>query len=449
MSRTIGTGVDNFSDIIEKNYFYIDKTSFIQEWWDYGDKVTLITRPRRFGKTLMLSMAEAFFSVRYAGKGYLFEGLDIWREEEYQKLQGTYPVLFLSFASVKERTFEKAYAAIYQMIRREFQRSYFLAESDCLNTFQKDLFRSIAGSENGDLASSVNLLSEFLYRYYGKRVIILLDEYDTPMQEAYSNGYWNDLIRKGSPAMKIIMEDLLQDGTFHTRIDEQIVFDQLGRNADAVWSLLLAGGYLKVQSVSFNGRKYEYELKIVNFEVQSMFEQMFMEWFSDEAHHYSEFSDALICGDKEGMTGYLNDILLHSLSYYDTGGNNNYPGTRIHENFYHGFVLGLIAQLRDRYVLTSNKESGLGRYDVMLKPQKNGYDGIILEFKVRKAEKENSLQDAAKAAIDQIVEKNYAAELEGEGHGHDRIRIYAFVFEGKRVWIDGGYLADYEELKTV
>ena len=369
MARTIGTGVDNFSDIIENNYFYIDKTSFIQEWWGYGDKVTLIARPRRFGKTLMLSMTEAFFSVRYAGKGSLFEGLDIWREEEYQKLQGTYPVIFLSFASVKEKNFEKAYAAIYQLVRREFQRFYFLTESDCLNTYQKDLFRSIAGSENGELSSSINLLSEFLYSYYGKRVILLLDEYDTPMQEAYDNAYWNDLVsffqsffnatfktnpymerallmgvtrisresifsdlnnlkvitttsekyktafgftseevsaaleeyglldqkaevkmwydgfrfgdcdniynpwsitqyldekrfapywmntssnrlvnnllQKGSPAMKIVMEDLLQGGTFHTCIEEQIVFDQLGRNANAVWSLLLAGGYLK------------------------------------------------------------------------------------------------------------------------------------------------------------------------------------------------------------
>jgi len=564
MSRKIGTGIQEFSKLIENNLFYIDKTGFIKEWWQSGDEVTLIARPRRFGKTLTISMVEQFFSINYAGRSDLFEGMDIWRDEEFHRLQGSYPVICLSFAAAKERNYEETYSAICRIIAREYQRWSFLIEGDCFSELEKGFYMQTAKMQDKNISFSLNQLSGFLYKYYGKKAIILLDEYDTPMQEAYINGYWNEwirfirslfnatfktnpylergiltgitrvskesvfsdlnnlkvitttsekyktafgftedevfnaleefglqdqkdevkkwydgfrfgdcdsiynpwsitqfldekrlapywmntssnqlvsnLIQKGSPRIKIILEDLLQGKSFLTTMDEQIIFDQLERNANAIWSLLVASGYLKVDAWTFNGKRMEYSLKIVNMEVQIMLEQMFIDWFSDDGHFYNEFSDALLLGDREFMNEYLNDIMYHSLSYYDTG--TKYAKSKTHENFYHGFVLGLIADLKDRYVITSNRESGQGRYDVVLEPRDDHQDAVILEFKVHDPAKEDTLQDTVYAALRQMIEKGYAAALEAKGAAGDRIRIYGFAFEGKQVLIDGGYMQE-------
>lgn len=564
MSRKIGTGIQEFSKLIENNLFYIDKTGFIKEWWQSGDEVTLIARPRRFGKTLTISMVEQFFSINYAGRSDLFEGMEIWRDEEFHRLQGSYPVICLSFAAAKERNYEETYSAICRIIAREYQRWSFLIEGDCFSELEKGFYMQTAKMQDKNISFSLNQLSGFLYKYYGKKAIILLDEYDTPMQEAYINGYWNEwirfirslfnatfktnpylergiltgitrvskesvfsdlnnlkvitttsekyktafgftedevfdaleefglqdqkdevkkwydgfrfgdrdsiynpwsitqfldekrlapywmntssnqlvsnLIQKGSPRIKIILEDLLQGKSFLTTMDEQIIFDQLERNANAIWSLLVASGYLKVDAWTFNGKRMEYSLKIVNMEVQIMLEQMFIDWFSDDGHFYNEFSDALLLGDREFMNEYLNDIMYHSLSYYDTG--TKYAKSKTHENFYHGFVLGLIADLKDRYVITSNRESGQGRYDVMLEPRDDHQDAVILEFKVHDPAKEDTLQDTVYAALRQMIEKGYAAALEAKGAAGDRIRIYGFAFEGKQVLIDGGYMQE-------
>ena len=194
MARTVGIGIQSFSELIEENYFYIDKTSFIKEWWESGDSVTLITRPRRFGKTLNMSMLEAFFSVNYADKGDLFEGLSIWQEEKYRKLQGTYPVISLSFAAVKEPDYETSNYRIRQLLMKQYVKYAFLQESDLLSDAEKAYCRMMA-SEMSEMDAPMALyqLSDFLCRYYGKKVIILLDEYDTPMQEAYVGGYWKEL----------------------------------------------------------------------------------------------------------------------------------------------------------------------------------------------------------------------------------------------------------------
>ena len=194
MARVIGIGIQDFEKLIRKNIFYIDKTGFIKEWWENEDDVTLITRPRRFGKTLTMNMVERFFSIKYAGQGELFQGLSIWKEEKYRDLQGTFPVLFLSLANVKETSYANARRKIGQLLADLYSEHYFLLESNRLTSLDKDFFRRIC-ADMGDMEATLALgqLSRFLSLHYNKKVIILLDEYDTPMQEAWVNGYWKEL----------------------------------------------------------------------------------------------------------------------------------------------------------------------------------------------------------------------------------------------------------------
>ena len=194
MAKTVGIGHQDFEQLIVNGYFYIDKTKFIKEWWGSGDSVTLITRPRRFGKTLNMSMLEKFFSIKYAGRGELFEGLSVWEDKEYRELQGTYPVLSLSFANVKESNYEGVKYSINQILEDLYRQNIFLLEGEFLTENEKEYFRGVNSSMKETTASWANhKMSDFLSRYYGKKVIILLDEYDTPVQEAYVNGFWNEL----------------------------------------------------------------------------------------------------------------------------------------------------------------------------------------------------------------------------------------------------------------
>ena len=195
MARTVGIGKQDFEKVINEHCFYIDKTGFIKEWWENKDEVTLITRPRRFGKTLNLDMLRCFFSNEYADRGELFEGLDIWKEERYREIQGTYPVIFLSFAKVKQNNYTDAVAGIKRGICDEVQKYMFLKDWDGLTGEEKNNLKSITyGMDDVTAQEAIASLSNYLSRYYGKKVIILLDEYDTPMQEAYVNGYWEELV---------------------------------------------------------------------------------------------------------------------------------------------------------------------------------------------------------------------------------------------------------------
>ena len=250
-----------------------------------------------------------------------------------------------------------------------------------------------------------------------------------------SNSLAEKLIREGSKDIKVTMEDLINGGTLHTRIDEQIVFNQLDHNEYAIWSLLLASGYLKVETYTLEEGIEEYDLKLTNKEVRLMFQNMIEGWFKQYSPAYNDFIKAFLEDDLDAMNYYINKVALATFSNFDTGKKPSEYAEP--ERFYHGFVLGLMVDLSDRYTVTSNRKSGFGRYDVMLEPLKDNDkdDAIIIEFKVYRPQKEKRLEDTVKAALLQIEEKQYAASLEAKGIPSGRIRKYGFAFEGKNVLI--------------
>ena len=566
MAKVISIGNQSFESIREKDNFYIDKTNFIREWWDNDDTVTLITRPRRFGKTLNMSMLECFFSNKYKDRGDLFEGLKIWNDEKYRKLQGTYPVIFLSFAEIKQNNYNDAVEKIKRIVCEVCQQFEFLKNWDGLTEIEKKNISNISYNMSDVMAQDlIKNMSNYLSRYYGKKVIILLDEYDTPMQEAYVNGYWeelvaftrslfnaafktnpylerammtgitrvskesifsdlnnlvvvtttsnqyetafgfteeevfnsldeqglsdkkdivktwydgftfgdkkdiynpwsiinflkfkslktywadsssngliNSLVQKGSPYIKTMIENLISGEKINVIVDEQIVFSELDYSEDAVWSLMLASGYLKVVSSEelnlIRESDNEYELALTNREILFMFRKMILRWFSPAKRETNEFIRALISGDIESMNAYMNKVTLKTISYFDTG---NTPSDEEPERFFHGFVLGLMVDQTENYIITSNRESGYGRYDIMLEPidkTNEKYPGIVIEFKVINPRKENSLEETVAAALKQIEEKNYNAELIKRGVKEENIHHYGFAFRGKEVLIDG------------
>lgn len=567
MGRNVAIGIQRFDTLIENHYFYIDKTDFIREWWESGDAVTLITRPRRFGKTLNMSMTEQFFSLDYAEREDLFQDLSIWKNGKYRRLQGTFPVISLSFANVKDDSYPKAYQKICQLISDLYVRYSDLLESDVLKEADKTYFRSVGvGMAEPTASMALYKLSDYLHRYYGKNVIILLDEYDTPVQEAYVGGFWNELtnfmrnlfnstfktnpwleralmtgitrvsresifsdlnhlevvttttekyeecfgftetevfaamtecgyenqaevkrwydgfvfgrkrdiynpwsilnyldkgklapywantssnslvgklIREGSKNIKVSFEQLLAGKSIRTTIDEQIVYDQLNLSEKAVWSLLLASGYLKVlahEDYDPEGESLpEYELALTNLEVRLMFRSMISQWFESGESDYDDFVKALLVGDVDAMNEYMNRIIPSTISFFDTG---TQPARKSEpERFYHGLVLGMMVKLQDRYRITSNRESGFGRYDIMLEPCNAGDDAVMIEFKVFNSRKEKSLQDTVDHALAQIREKHYDAVLLERGIPRERIRAYGFAFRGKQVLIG----ADHRE----
>lgn len=478
-----------------------------------------------------------------------------------QKSAGNLPGYFLSFAGVKGRNFE--------LVREKISLQIVNLYQDNCNLLGKNVeFYNKISMDMDDAVLEVSLLqlSRYLYEYHGKKVIILLDEYDTSMQEAYLYGYWDDmaeltrgllnatfktnpylerglmtgitriskesifsdlnnirvvtttttkyetffgftelevnkaldeyglegrasevkrwydgfrfgecdsiynpwsiillldekkfapywvntssnalvgkLIKESNNEIKMIMEELLKGGSFRVKIDEQIAFNQLNENSDAVWSLFLASGYLKIVDYHlvggyFGEESVEYELALTNLEIVLAFRKIIHGWFPEYKIPYNDFIKAMLINDVDAMNAFMGRIARYMISFFDTG---RQPSDGIEpERFYHGFVLGLIVELHGRYSITSNRESGFGRYDVMLEPCDTELDdGIILEFKVMNSKKEKFLEDTVQAALQQIIDKKYTDTLE-KSCKRERIRIYGFAFRGKEVLIDGGY----------
>ena len=565
MARQVSIGTQDYASLIENNYFYIDKTVFIKNWWENADAVTLITRPSRFGKTLTMNMCNYFFSNKYAGRSDLFEHLNIWKEEKFRKLQGTYPVIFMTFAGVKGKNYAEAMISIKDRIETIFNRYEWMIKDDRFSDADRKLFYDVNKSMDDTTAAlAINHLSEWLSVYYSKKCLIFLDEYDTPLQEAYIQGYWDEmtsfirtmfnntfktnpsmeraimtgitrvsqesifsdlnnlevvtttsdkyaadfgfteeevftaldeqgyseddkknvkkwydgftfgkytdiynpwsithflkigkydtywantsgnglvshLIGSGDKNIKMDFENLMTGGCVEAAIDEQIVFSQLAGNKNAVWSLLLATGYLKCMEII--REKIEdtpiYRLMLTNFEVKKMFEKMVTGWFEKD-ESFNEFVKAMFKCDLRGMNVYMNKVALNTFSYFDAGrkpSEENEP-----EKFYHGFVLGLLVDNAKNYVIKSNRESGYGRYDVVLEPKNKNDVAVIIEFKVydREYDKENDLKDTAANALAQINENQYVADLIAQGISEERILKYGFAFQGKKCLIVAG-----------
>ena len=263
-------------------------------------------------------------------------------------------------------------------------------------------------------------------------------KYGTYWANTSSNSLVGKLIREGSEEIKQSMEHLLNGEHLMCPIDEQIVYNQLNNNEDAIWSLLVASGYLKILSyedIEKVDRQPNYELAITNKEVRVMFRVMISDWFAPAKPSYYGFIKCLLMGDLKTMNKYMRNLTLQTFSYFDTG--KGVLGEEP-ERFYHGFVLGLLVDMREDYVLTSNRESGYGRYDVMLEPFDKNKNAFILEFKVHDPEDEKSIEETVASALNQIEEKQYEANLIARGIPKEKIRKYGFAFEGKKVLIGEG-----------
>lgn len=565
LPRVISIGTQDFGVLRRNDYFYVDKTRFLREWWLGASAVTLITRPSRFGKTLMLSTARDFFSNSRSDQASLFSGLDVWKSSEMRLAAGRYPVVSLSFASVKSPKFSLFQNAVIRLISDVWQNFAVLSDSPRLTSDEKRLCSMYAGWKAEFLTSlsarptdevladaataGIRDLCRLLYKHYGCKAVVLLDEYDTPLQEAWLNHYWDEavpfvrqfmnatfkdneylerglltgitrvskesifsdlnnidvitplseryadafgftepevvqamrefglnnlsdvkswydgfsfgrcsdiynpwsitnylslrkfdaywantssnalagsLIRTADSDLKTDFEALLRGASVVTELADAISFRSLSDNPSAIWSLLLSAGYIKVLRTLPD---QTYEISLTNDEIRRTFKSLIREWFVSDRKAYDGFLKALINHDLDFMNEYLSRLTMSCFSYFDVGSGES-------ERFYHGFILGLVSSLEDRFIISSNRESGFGRYDLILEPRDRTIDdAFILEFKVRRRTAEPTLADTVKAALHQIRERCYGADLIERGIAETRIHRLGIAFDGKSVLI--------------
>lgn len=559
LDANVGLGYQNFLDFVCGKRFYVDKTHFIPEWLASDARITLITRPRRFGKSMLLSTVRTFFDPMYADHPEYFEKLRVWKDADCRSLFGTIPVISVSFGSCKGNDFAQAMRGVTLGLYNMYIQHEYLRESPKLSEEEKAEYRRIVAyfSEQRTeyVEISIQKLCELLYKHYGKFPIILMDEYDTPLLEAYTDGYWDetintfrqlfhttfkendffyraiitgvtrisknslfsdlnnlevdtvtcdaysdcfgfteqevmdafkcqdidtiqdvkamydgftigrhqdiynpwsicnymrqreligywvntssnklvgDIIRRYPVESKYEIERLMAGEKVHKRINEGITFQYLEGDENSLWSLLLAVGYIKAENIVRSVEGIECDVSVTNREVMAMFKTEILGMFHNGWSAYGRFAEALLAHKMELMNEYLQTITYTSISYFDVADG---PKERTPENFYHGLVLGLIVSLRDRYRIVSNRESGRGRYDIAMYPLQENTDAFIMEFKVQDRKKETDLEQTAKNALQQIVDKNYEADLLAAGVPAERIYKLGFAFAGKDVLV--------------
>ncbi len=550
-------GVSDFEELIEGDYYFSDKTLLIKEIMEDGTKIILITRPRRFGKTLNLSMIHYFLSQSYYNQRNqnLFEGLNISKETEFCKQhQGQYPVIFISFKDIKEVTDAKAYAGIVELIRRLYASNTYLLEGNVLLESEKHIFNSILNKEadESNIQTSISQLAAYMTKKFKKLPIILIDEYDTPIQEGYLNNYYKEIIKlmrgllgqalkdnkpeerilekaiitgitrvgqeslfsglnnievysvlrekygqyfgfteeevlklmrdsqqtttlgpikewyngyqtggyilynpwsiinclknngelrpywlntsssdliaelleDAEPFVKQQFEELLQGNIIEQPISENLVFLEIKENPEALWSLLLYAGYLKVISSELCGYELMAKIAIPNKEVGFVYDKIIANWFRKaiSRRSYIKFVESLENEELSEFKNYLSDYIMQTGSFFEFN-------SKTSEQIFHVFILGLVVGLRDNYYIHSNQESGLGRFDVIFIPKDNKRRGILLEFKTSTAVE--LLLEKAQEALEQIKDRRYIETF--KQHGVGSVLAIGLAFYGKQV----------------
>lgn len=559
MKKTIQVGTSNFKEMIEENHYFVDKSLLIKEFVQNGAKVILTPRPRRFGKTLNMSMLKYFFDIENKEENKdLFKGLKIENEKEIMKMQGEYPVIFLSFKNEKYTTFEEFKYGIKSLMMDIYRDNVYLLESDNLIDQDKEQFNSILTGK-ADMVEYYKALSTLMYYmniHYNKKVMLFIDEYDVPVQESYLKNYYeeainviriiltaalkdnvylekslvtgilrvakesifsglnnlevntilglnfnnkfgfeeeevkdllqyydleakmdevknwyngymfggkviynpwsvlnyiknyeqgfmpywinssgNELIKRllsrGTKETKECLEELIKGNTITKIVDDHIVMKEVDEDEENIWSFLTMSGYLKSVKQELIRGKIKCNLKIPNEEVKIFYENLIVKWFKESltSQNYNIMLKALITKDVEVFGGFFERFVLNNVSYFDVSATEP-------EKVYHAFVLGMIVSLNNEYEVKSNKESGYGRYDVMLIPRDSSKLGIIIEFKKIDDFMKKSIETGIQEALKQIEENKYEAEL--IDRGVDDILKLAIVFKGKKVKIVEG-----------
>jgi hypothetical protein len=553
--KRIPLGISDFKKLKDEDYLFVDKSLLIKDFWESDGETILVPRPRRFGKTLNMSMLKYFFENSSKDNSYLFKGLNIESHRDIMKLQGKYPVIYLSFKDEKHSSFEYLQAGLRNLLSRLYKEHKYCLNTDKIDDIDKEYYNSIINKKSDiiDLSDSIKMLSEYLSIYHEKKVIILIDEYDVPIQAAYLNNYYteaigfmrnllsgafkdnnnlqkgmitgilrvakesifsglnnlkvesilsenlcdkfgftdseiealvsaydieeellnikgwyngyyfgnttiynpwsilnylsspkaglipywvnsssNDLVNvllaKGSEDVKKDLEVLINGDCITKIIDENIVMGDIEKSSDNLWSFLLFTGYLKVISKERIGIRDYYKLSIPNLEVTTLYYGLIETWFKDTItkENYDVMIKSLITGDIKIFGKLLKQFVLKSISYFDVGG---YEGEKV----YHAFVLGMLISLNDSHEVISNRESGYGRYDVMIIPKDISSLGIVIEFKKLDPDDEETLEETADMALKQIKEKKYSTTL--EARGVKNIKEIGIVFKGKELYI--------------